>query len=64
MSAERSRRCYSRQEKDIIVSSLDPGWVRTEMSPQAPTDVKAVVPRVLELATLPEGAPSGIKWQV
>jgi NAD(P)-dependent dehydrogenase (short-subunit alcohol dehydrogenase family) len=50
--------------KDIIVSSLDPGWVRSEMSPDAPTAPKAVVPRVLELATLPKGSPNGKKWRV
>lgn len=50
--------------KDIIVSSLDPGWVRSEMSPDAPDDPHTVVPRALELASLPKGAPSGKKWQV
>jgi NAD(P)-dependent dehydrogenase (short-subunit alcohol dehydrogenase family) len=49
---------------DIIVSSLDPGWIRTEMSPDAPSDPKTVVPRVLELATLPKGSPTGKKWTV
>ncbi len=49
---------------DITVSSLDPGWVRSEMSPDSPTDPKAVVPRVLELATLPKGSPTGKKWKV
>ncbi len=47
--------------KDIIVSSLDPGWVRSEMSPDAPDDPHTVVPRALELASLPKGAPSGKK---
>jgi meso-butanediol dehydrogenase/(S,S)-butanediol dehydrogenase/diacetyl reductase len=50
--------------KDVIVSSLDPGWVRSEMSPEAPDDPNTVVPRALELATLPKGAPSGKKWQI
>ncbi len=50
--------------EDIIVSSLDPGWVRSEMSPDSPTDPKVVIPRVLELANLPKGSPSGKKWEV
>ena len=50
--------------KDIIVSSLDPGWVHSEMSPDAPDDPLTVIPRALELATLPEGAQSGKKWRV
>lgn len=50
--------------KDIIVSSLDPGWVRSEMSPDAPDDPHTVVPRALELASLPKGAPNGKKWRV
>lgn len=49
---------------DIIVSSVDPGWVHTEMSPDGPSDPKAVVPRVLELATLPKDSPNGKKWRV
>jgi NAD(P)-dependent dehydrogenase (short-subunit alcohol dehydrogenase family) len=49
---------------DIIVSSLDPGWIRTEMSPDAPSDPNAVVPRVLELAILPKGSPTGKKWKI
>jgi NAD(P)-dependent dehydrogenase (short-subunit alcohol dehydrogenase family) len=49
--------------KDIIVSSLDPGWVRSEMSPDAPSDPQAIVPRVLELAALPKGSPTGKKWR-
>ncbi len=48
---------------DIIVSSLDPGWVRTEMSPGAPSDPVTVIPRALELATLPTGSVSGKKWK-
>jgi NAD(P)-dependent dehydrogenase (short-subunit alcohol dehydrogenase family) len=53
-----------RSNSDIVVSSLDPGWVHTEMSPDAPTDPKTIVPRVLELAALSKGAPSGKKWRV
>jgi NAD(P)-dependent dehydrogenase (short-subunit alcohol dehydrogenase family) len=52
-----------RTDADIIVSSLDPGWVRSEMSPDAPTDPRAIVPRVLELAALPKGSPNGKKWK-
>jgi 3-oxoacyl-[acyl-carrier protein] reductase len=48
---------------DIVVSSLDPGWVRSEMSPDAPSDPKVIVPRVLELAELPKSAASGKKWR-
>lgn len=53
-----------REKADVLVSSLDPGWVRTEMSPDAPTDPATVVPRVLALAALPKGSPNGKKWQV
>ena len=49
--------------KDIIVCSLDPGWVRSEMSPDAPNDPNTVVPRALELAALPKGSPNGKKWR-
>lgn len=48
---------------DIIVSSLDPGWLHSEMSPDSPTDPNVVVPRVLELSTLPKGSPTGKKWR-
>ena len=48
---------------DVIVSSLDPGWVRSEMSPEAPSDSVTVIPRALELATLSTGSPSGMKWK-
>lgn len=48
---------------DIIVSSLDPGWVRSEMSPEAPSDPVTVIPRALELASLPKESPSGKKWR-
>lgn len=53
-----------REKADVLVSSLDPGWVRTEMSPDATTDPETVVPRVLALAALPKGSPNGKKWQV
>jgi hypothetical protein len=45
------------------VSSLDPGWVRSETSLDAPTDPRAIVLRVLDLASLPKGSPNGKKWK-
>lgn len=49
---------------DVIVSSLDPCETRTEMNLEEIRDPRAVVPKVLYLATLPKGAPSGRKWHL
>ena len=49
---------------DVIVSSFDPGCIRSEMNPTGAKEPEAVVPRVIELVTLPPNAPNGAKWTV
>ena len=43
---------------DVLVNSVDPGWVQTH-SPEATRTVEQGVVTTLWLATLPEGGPSG-----
>ncbi|WP_027483399.1 SDR family oxidoreductase [Deinococcus pimensis] len=44
----------------VLVNSVDPGWVRTDMGGQsAPRSVEQGADTVVWLATLPEGGPSG-----
>ena len=43
---------------DVLVNSVDPGWVRTR-SPNATRSVEEGVATTVWLATLPEGGPSG-----
>ncbi|MEO0854818.1 MAG: SDR family oxidoreductase, partial [Cyanobacteria bacterium J06648_11] len=46
---------------NIIVNSVCPGWVKTEMGgANAPRDVEEGADTIVWLATLPDGAPSGI----
>lgn len=46
---------------NIIVNSACPGWVNTEMGgPNAPRDVEEGADTITWLATLPDGAPSGM----
>ncbi|MEO1131604.1 MAG: SDR family oxidoreductase [Cyanobacteria bacterium J06639_1] len=46
---------------NIIVNSVCPGWVKTEMGgTNAPRDVEEGADTIVWLATLPDGAPSGI----
>jgi 3-oxoacyl-[acyl-carrier protein] reductase len=43
----------------VLVNALDPGWVRTEMAPEAPREPETVVPLAIRLASLPTRGPSG-----
>src|SRR5271166_4982167 len=43
---------------DVLVNSVDPGWVRTR-SPNATRSIEEGVATTVWLATLPEGGPSG-----
>lgn len=43
----------------ILVNALDPGWIRSEMSPDGGKPPETVVPLALRLASLPAGGPSG-----
>jgi NAD(P)-dependent dehydrogenase (short-subunit alcohol dehydrogenase family) len=49
---------------DIIVSSLEPGAIRTEMNPEGLSGPEIVVPTAMKLATLPKGSENGKKWYV
>src|SRR4029453_12689225 len=42
---------------DVLVNSVDPGWVRTR-SPEATRSVEQGIETTLWLATLPKGGPS------
>lgn len=45
---------------NVLVNSVCPGWVRTEMGgPRAPRTIQEGVDTIVWLATLPDGSPSG-----
>jgi hypothetical protein len=46
------------RECNVLVNSVDPGWVRTQ-SPEATRSVEEGVETTIWLATLPDGGPSG-----
>ncbi len=48
----------------ILVNALNPGWVRTEMSPDGTTPPEAVVPLAIKLASLPARGPTGREFAV
>jgi NAD(P)-dependent dehydrogenase (short-subunit alcohol dehydrogenase family) len=53
-------RVLSQEEPGILVNSMCPGWVRTDMGgPAAPRSVEEGADTVVWLATLPDGGPTG-----
>lgn len=48
----------------ILVNALDPGWVRSEMSPEGGEAPNTVVPLAIRLASLPARGPSGKEFMV
>lgn len=48
----------------ILVNAVDPGWVRTEMSPDGARTPEAVVPLAIKLASLPAKGPTGREFAV
>lgn len=46
------------QDTNVLINSVDPGWVRTR-SPDADRSVEEGVATTIWLATLPDGGPSG-----
>ncbi|OGC02360.1 MAG: hypothetical protein A3G35_17460 [candidate division NC10 bacterium RIFCSPLOWO2_12_FULL_66_18] len=48
----------------ILVNALDPGWVRSEMSPEGGKAPDTVVPLAIRLASLPARGPSGKEFVV
>ncbi len=49
-------------EHNVLVNALNPGWVRTEMAQNAPDEPDKVAPLALQLASLPDGEPSGVEY--
>lgn len=47
---------------DVLVNSIDPGSVFSEMNLEGPYATEKTIPLFLKLATLPEGSQHGIKW--
>ncbi|MBV9864216.1 MAG: SDR family oxidoreductase [Abitibacteriaceae bacterium] len=47
---------------NILVNTLNPGWVRTEMATNAPEPPDKVGPIAVRLATLPPDEPSGVEF--
>jgi len=48
----------------IHVNALDPGWIRSEMSPDGGMAPQTVVPLTIRLASLPARGPSGREFAV
>jgi len=48
----------------ILVNALDPGWIRSEMSPDGGRAPETVVPTAIRLASLPARGPSGREFVV
>jgi NAD(P)-dependent dehydrogenase (short-subunit alcohol dehydrogenase family) len=46
------------RDTDVLVNSVDPGWVRTR-TPHATRSIEEGVVTTVWLATLPKGGPSG-----
>ncbi|MDZ7809850.1 MAG: SDR family oxidoreductase [Arhodomonas sp.] len=50
--------------ENILVNAVDPGWVRTRMGGrQATSTPQDAAARVVEVACLPDGAPSGVLYR-
>jgi NAD(P)-dependent dehydrogenase (short-subunit alcohol dehydrogenase family) len=48
------------RKSGVLVNSVDPGWVRTDMGgPSAPRSVQQGADTIVWLATLPDGGPTG-----
>jgi NAD(P)-dependent dehydrogenase (short-subunit alcohol dehydrogenase family) len=43
----------------VLVNALDPGWIRSEMSPDGGRPAERVIPLALRLAALPPSGPTG-----
>lgn len=48
----------------ILVNALDPGWIRSEMSPEGGKPPETVVPLAVRLASLPARGPTGREFVV
>lgn len=54
----------SLEDTGVIMSLLDPGWLRTDLGgDQAPDPVEAALPGVLVPALVPDGTPSGTLYR-
>lgn len=48
----------------VLVNALDPGWIRSEVSPDGGRPPETVVPMAIRLASLPARGPSGREFVV
>ncbi|MCE5316316.1 MAG: SDR family oxidoreductase [Parachlamydia sp.] len=52
------------REKNVIVNSVDPGWVKTDMGGAgAPRSLEEGIDSIVWAATLPDGSPTGLVFR-
>ncbi len=52
------------KDKNVLVNSVDPGWVKTDMGgSSAPRSLEEGIDTIVWAATLPDGSPSGLVFR-